>query len=67
MSKVGGNFFWKSKAFKFTTVSDKVDKTMASPEGPLSNNGDGRCYLSWQRRLAAVTMSRVLKWGHFSE
>lgn len=34
-------FFWKSKAFKFTTFSDKVSKTMPSPEGPLSNNGDG--------------------------
>lgn len=59
-----GKFFGKSKAFKFTTLSDKVSKTLASPEGPLSNNGDGGCYLSWQR-LAAVTMSRVLRWGHF--
>lgn len=61
-----GKFFGKSKAFKFTTLSDKVSKTLASPEGPLSNNGDGWLLPFLAKKTCSCDYVKGLEMGTFS-
>lgn len=59
-------FFWKSKAFKFTTLSDKVSKTLASPEGPLSNSGDRWLLPFLAKKTCSCDYVKGLEMGTFS-